>query len=536
MKKRAILYTRVSTDEQANSGYSLGVQYDQLVKYCEMNNIEIDNHFVDDHSAKTFNRPEFNKLLTYAKSKQKQIDYLLFVSWDRFSRNAPDAYEMLGRLQKMNIEPQAIMQPLDFNVPQSKIMLAIYLSLPEVDNDIRSQKIKDGIRGARKLGRWTSNAPIGYKNTRDDVNKPIIVPHPEKAPIVRWAFKEVAKGERAPNVIRLEVNAKGINVCKTSFYLMLRNPVYIGKVIVPASKDEPQLISTGIHEPLISDELFYKVQMTMDGKNKRINKRTSFRDRDELPLRGILSCSKCGKHVTGSGSKSRTGARHFYYHCLHCSKERYRADTVNKEMEDLLSAVYITEEVETLYNEIVQKEFTKVRENSKMDAKQMQQEVSKLEERKKKLQQTFLNDELSAQDYTELKQALEQRIMELKVEISENKEQKNGLLDEIKNGILTIPKLLESYRNSDVQEKKKLIGSIFPEKFVFKNNRIGTTELAEAFAMILNYSKGFKKQKSGQNKYFNCLSALVESEGFEPSSKQWFRMSSTCLFFDWFSS
>lgn len=72
---------------------------------------------------------------------------------------------------------------------------------------------------------------------------------------------------------------------------------------------------------------------TMDNKNKRINKRVSFRDRDELPLRGILSCSNCGKHVTGSASKSRNGNRYFYYHCLHCSKERFRAETVNQEME-----------------------------------------------------------------------------------------------------------------------------------------------------------------------------------------------------------
>ncbi len=516
MKKRAILYTRVSTDEQANSGYSLGVQYEQLVKYCEMNNIEVDNHFVDDHSAKTFNRPEFNKLLAYAKTKQKSIDYLLFVSWDRFSRNAPDAYEMLGRLNKLNIEPQAIMQPLDFGVPQSKIMLAIYLSLPEVDNDIRSQKIKDGIRGARKLGRWTSNAPIGYKNSRDEYNKPIIIPHPEKASIVKWAFEEVAKGERASNTIRMEVIKKGINVCKTSFYGLLRNSVYIGKVIVPASKDEPQLIAKGIHQPLISDELFYKVQLTMDNKNKRINKRVSFRDRDELPLRGILSCSNCGKHVTGSASKSRNGTRHFYYHCLHCSKERFRAETVNLEMEELLSTIHINEEVETLYNEIVENEFKQVSENNKQDAKQLQKELNKLEERKKKLQQTFLSDEISAQDYTELKQVLEQQITGLKVQISENKDQKDGLKEQIKDAILIVPKLLERYRNSSVQEKKKLIGSIFPEKFVFQDNKVRTTELNEVFALILNYTKGFTKQKSGQNDYFNHLSALVGNDGFEP--------------------
>lgn len=518
MKKRAIIYTRVSTDEQANSGYSLGVQYEQLLKYCELKEIEVVKHFVDDHSAKTFNRPEFNKLLTFAKTNRNAIDYLLFVSWDRFSRNAPDAYEMLGRLQKYDIEPQAIMQPIDFSVPQNKIMLAIYLALPEVDNDIRAQKIRDGIRGARKLGRWTCHAPIGYKNMRDEQNKPILVPHPEKAKIVQWAFEEVAKGERSPNVIRMDVVHKGIKICKTSFYTMLRNPAYIGKVVVPASSDEPQLITDGIHEPIVSDELYYRVQMTMDSKNKRINKRTSFRDREELPLRGILSCSNCGNHVTGSASKSRNGSYHFYYHCLHCSKERFRAETVNVEMEELLSAIHINEEVETLYNTIIEKELKQASDNKKMDAVQLQKELSKLEDRNKKLKKQFLDEEINAQDYSELKQTLDEMIAEIKVQISENKEQKDGLKQKIKNSIKIIPNLVERYRNSSVQEKKQIIGSIFPQKFVFQNGKVGTTELAESFGLILNNSKGFKNQKSGQNKYFTYLSALVEKMGLEPTT------------------
>lgn len=216
--------------------------------------------------------------------------------------------------------------------------------------------------------------------------------------------------------------------------------------------------------------------------------------------------------------KSRNGTRHFYYHCLHCSKERFRAETVNQEMEELLSTIHINEEVETLYTEIVEKEFKQASENNKLDAKQLQRELSKLEERRTKLQQTFLNDEISAQDYTELKQVLEQRIEELKVQINENKEQKDGFKEQIKNAILIIPKLLERYRNSTVQEKKKIIGSIFPEKFVFQNNKVRTTELNEVFALILNYTKGFTKQKSGQNDYFNHLSALVVPPGLEPGT------------------
>src|SRR3989338_402574 len=514
--KRAIIYTRVSTDEQANSGYSLGVQYDQLVRYCEQNNIEVVQHFVDDHSAKSFNRPQFNQLLQLAKAKYKSIDYLLFVSWDRFSRNAPEAYEMLERFKKYNIEVQAIMQPIDFSVPQNKIMLAIYLALPEVDNDIRSQKIKAGIRGAKKLGRWTSNAPIGYKNSRDELNKPIIVVNPEKAKIIRWVFEEIALGERAPNIIRMELPKKGVTVSKSSFYYLLRNPLYIGKMLVGATENEPQQIVDAIHEAIISEELFHSVQMLLDAKNKRINKHHSFCDRDELPLRGILSCSNCGKHVTGSASKSRNGTRHFYYHCLHCSKERYIADIVNEEMELYLSTIQIDEAVEVLYRIILVKEVQENASNSETKRVALTQELNKLEQRKKALQNLMLDGELNAHDYTELKSELDSRILEIKVNISDNKAKDSNFKEEIQKAVLMIPNLVERYRNSSVQEKQEIIGSIFPQKFVFKNNEVGTEKIDKSVALVLSNSKGFTENKKGQTKYFLSLSNLVVMDGIEP--------------------
>lgn len=515
--KRAILYTRVSTDEQANTGYSLGMQYSQLVKYCELNGIEIDKHFVDDHSAKSFDRPQFKELFTYAKAKQKQIDYVLFISWDRFSRNASDAYDMLAQFKKMNIEAQAIMQQIDFSIPQNKLMLAIYLTLPEVDNDLRALNIRKGIHGARKDGRWTSGAPKGYKMSRDEHNKPLLIPHPENAEKVRWAFEEVAKGLISPNEIRLELSKQGMYVSKSNFYTLLRNCVYVGKIIVPAYDGEPEYITNAMHEAIVSDLTFIKVQELLDEKAKRLKRKvTTFKDRDELPLRGLLVCSNCGKHVTGSASKSRNGSRHFYYHCLHCKQERFRAETVNEEMEHLLSVIEVTDEVETLYNTILEKELKQATKSSEADTAKLQQDLTRYEERKSKLKDEYFNEKISASDYTELKNELETRIDSIQVKLLERKEVKNGIKAQISNALKLIPNLLERYRNSSVQEKKEIIGSIFPEKFTFKNNEVGTTFLSESFALILNYSKGFRKQKSGQNKYYNCLSALVENIGLEP--------------------
>ena len=518
MMKRAVLYTRVSTDEQADRGYSLGVQREQLEKYCESKNIEILKHFVDDHSAKSFDRPQFKEFLNYAKANHKYIDYFLFVSWDRFSRNAPDAYEMLGRLKKWDIEAQAIMQPIDFSVPQNKVMLSIYLTLPEVDNDIRSQKVRSGMRGANKLGRWVRQAPIGYLNRRDELNKPIIVPA-ENAYLLREAFEEIAKGMRTLNDIRKEMWQKGFKVSRSNFSVMVRNPVYMGKILIPAYEDEPEQIVEGLHEGIISEELFNEVQIVISGRKKVLNKCNTTCQREELPLRGLLSCTNCGNHVTGSASKSKSGKKHYYYHCMHCGKERFRADTANAEMELLLGTIQIQYEVEELYNLILEKEMQGSIKTKAQQISIASQELAKLEERKSNLQKTFIAGQISPSDYSELKPIIDTQIMETKAKLNALKDDKSNWATELKNKLAIIPNVLELYRNSGLQEKKEILCSIFIGKFSFSNNKVGTPELDSMFRTILSYTGRFVEKKTGQTHYERSLSRLVIPKGIEPISK-----------------
>ena len=115
---RAIIYTRVSTDEQAERGYSLRHQEQRLRQYCELNGITVVDHYQDDASAKTFERPAFGRLLTYIKKHRREVDQLLFAKWDRFSRNAEAAYAMIRVLRDLGVEAQAIEQPIDLSVPK----------------------------------------------------------------------------------------------------------------------------------------------------------------------------------------------------------------------------------------------------------------------------------------------------------------------------------------------------------------------------------------------------------------------------------
>ena len=162
--RKAILYIRVSTDEQADKGYSQNHQEERLRKFCEINGYEVVSVYREDYSAKTFNRPRFNELLAFLKKNKNKANLLVFTKWDRFSRNTADAYGMISTLEKLGVESQAIEQPLDLGIPENKIMLAFYLAAPEVENHRRSLNVFVGMRRAKKEGRWMGTAPKGYNN------------------------------------------------------------------------------------------------------------------------------------------------------------------------------------------------------------------------------------------------------------------------------------------------------------------------------------------------------------------------------------
>lgn len=152
--RKADLYIRVLTDEQADKGYSQRDQEERLRKYCEIKGIPIRDVYIEDHSAKSFKRPEWQKYLSNLRKSRKNDSgtILLFTKWDRFSRNAGDAYQMINQLRTLGVTPEAIEQPLDLSIPENKIMLAFYLAAPEVENDRRALNIFHCMRRAKNQG------------------------------------------------------------------------------------------------------------------------------------------------------------------------------------------------------------------------------------------------------------------------------------------------------------------------------------------------------------------------------------------------
>ena len=512
--KRAVLMARVSSDEQAK-GYSLDMQMNDLITFCEKNSIIVVKSFREDHSAKTFNRPGFQDFLDFSKQNKGSIDCLLFTTYDRFSRNATEALNMIARLHRSGIEAVAIKQILDFSIPENKVLLNIYLTLPECDNDRRSMKVKEGLRGALKSGRWIGVAPKGYKNSRDDSNKPILTQN-EQASTIKELFETASEGISQVE-LRKSFAYKGLRLSKSNISVLLRNPVYMGKVIVPAFENELSYLVKGIHEPIISEDLFYKVQDILIGKIKKRNRPSMISSRDELPLRGLLLCSKCEKPLTGSPSRSKTGRKYFYYHCNYCRQIRYRADEANETMKHLLNGITPPEEVVNLYFEMLKDELKCKTIETQNQLKTCNEKILKLEERIRNLQDHLADKKIEPGEYSNLKSRYDSEIRNLKEEILSYNDNSRDLESLIERAVNKIKRLSILYDEVSPEKKKKLLSSIFPEKLYYENKKYRTQRINLAIQLFLNIHAGSKRKETGHVFDYLDMSCLVPGAGIEPA-------------------
>ncbi|WP_144915247.1 recombinase family protein [Mucilaginibacter frigoritolerans] len=513
--KVADLYIRVSTDEQAEKGYSQRSQEEVLTRYCSVKDIKIRSIIYEDYSAKTFKRPEWQKLLTTLKKKKGHTDLVLFTKWDRFSRNAGDAYQMINILKGYFVEPQAIEQPLDMFVPESKLMLAIYLAQPEVDNDRRALNTFYGMRRARKEGRWMGQALIGYENRVDERGNKFISPKEPNATIMKWVFEQLATGDFYIDQIWREARLKGLEMGRKNFWKVIRNPVYCGKIVIPKFKDEEAYLVSGQHEALISESLFNEVLEVLDGRRK--NNKVKIRSMDELPLRGYLICPKCGLMLSGSASKGKTKYFH-YYHCNSKCGVRFNAKTVNDKFIDLLKKHALNPAVCDLYKALIIEAYEQEVGQGKSELISYKKQLSEYHDKINKARDLLLSGDLDGADYKKIKNDCERQVSILEGKLFDLSGKTESIAPLLERALRNIAKLPELYQGADLEGKRYIVSSMFPEKLTFDGEEHRTLRMNEAICVFDTVKAVFEQKKDRKTGVKSDLRSKVTWERIELST------------------
>ena len=467
--KRAVLYTRVSTDEQADRGYSLSQQIKALEHYCQYNRIEVIHHFEEDFSGENFDRPKWKLLMSMVKAKKNCIDFVLFTKWDRFTRNNIFTYAVIDELQKMGITPNAIEQPLDLTIPESQYLLVMYITQGYVERANIKSRTKKGMMEAKRQGRWCGTPPLGYRYEKSEKtrNKPQLVITSPKAEFVKRAFELYSEGiysiPEVQIIVTKEFEGK-IKYSKQGFINLLSNRVYSGFIKVEKLRPEDDDFVIGIHDPIITDALFQKVSTLLRGR--KITKNIRVKGDERFQLRGFLTCTVCGKNITGSAVKKK---RFAYYHCQ--NGHRFKAEEANIKFERKLENIFqLDNALIVAYSNVLRDVFNENNGIVKKTIQNMDRRINEFTDRLDSVKSDYIDGKITGEMYAELKKDINSKINAWVVDRTTLDQNLKTDFEMYLDASLPVLKNLGLYyRTASLQLKRSLLKVLLDGKMTYEN-------------------------------------------------------------------
>jgi len=164
--KRAVVYTRVSTNEQSIEGVSLDMQESKAKSYCHLNDLFIKNIFSDIASGKTAKRPGLQDALESCKTG----DTLIVYSLSRLSRSVMDTLTIADDLTQRGIDFVSLSERIDTSTPAGRLVLTVLSAMSQWEREQLAERTHDALQTKRARGERTGAIPYGYQLAKDGIH------------------------------------------------------------------------------------------------------------------------------------------------------------------------------------------------------------------------------------------------------------------------------------------------------------------------------------------------------------------------------
>jgi site-specific DNA recombinase len=325
-QRLAAIYTRVSTTDQADKGYSLPTQLEACQAMAQQEGYTVpDTHvFVDDYTGTSLNRPQFTQLRDLVR--QRLVQAVFVHDLDRLSRKLAHQLVLSEEFDHAGVALRIVTMPDGAKTPEAQLLSNVRGIIAEYERAKILERTARGRAGRAKAGHVPGGRrTLGYVYVKHADKGAHYEVHPEEAALVQRIFQLYVEGGRAIHAIAALLTAEGIptpfdrkHAMTASVWHpatiahMLHNSAYIGTMYdgktqgLPGKRNPdkktrhrrvPREEWIAVTVPPIIDQATFEAAQVQLARNKSQSRRN--RKHEYLFIGGRLRCAQCGRAMTG---------------------------------------------------------------------------------------------------------------------------------------------------------------------------------------------------------------------------------------------
>jgi DNA invertase Pin-like site-specific DNA recombinase len=433
-KTNAIIYTRVSTKDQAETNTSLETQKKHCEFYAKNHGMTVVGYFGGTHeSAKNDDRKEFKRMLKFAK-QSSSVGHIIVYSYDRFSRTGTEAAQIIKNLLPYGIRVNAVTQEVDVSSASGKLHQSMLLIFSEFDNNIRKDKTITAMTDLLRKGYWLWTPPRGYTNNNKyqkaaewkiEIN--------EEGKLLKKAFQWKVNGAYSNAEICRKLSTMGMNLDERRLLEIFQNPFYAGILTTRLLPGEPV---EGKHPKIVSQADFLKIN---NCQSNHPEKHTQ--ENDELPLKQFTLCSACNTPLTGFEVKAK---RLYYYKCrtkgCNCNKS---AKQMHNQFQDELKSLQVDSKYLDIIRDVMIYTYDSVTHEIRDKETYVKKKLTELKNKLSTIEERYAIGEIDREIYQKFAPKYNSEIQQLEDEITNSTFSSSNLDFAIKKALDLSTKLSE---------------------------------------------------------------------------------------------
>ena len=477
------IYARVSTEDQAREGFSMGEQEERLIEYCKFKRYEVYKVYKDSGiSAKNDKRPAYQEMMQ--DMRDGKINVIVAFKLDRLTRSVYDVEKLMRQVNEYECEIDCMADESNTVTSNGRMVMRIITSVSQNEIEKCSERTKFGMVGAIEAGHIPIGKCLGFK--RDNKK---LVPDPLTKDVVVRIFNLYLEGnshQKISNILNEEKVLGRTNWLDSTIQKILSNELYKGDFVHGKRQKNPKYYENVV-EPIVSKETWENCQYQKK-RNARHYERTA-----TYLFTNKLKCSKCGSFLGGAASKKKSGKKYYYYKCEHC-KTYYNEEKI----EDLLLDAWILlQRQEELLNDYYTPFIKSKLENNTKD---YTNELRGLDKQMDRIKTAYIKGVMKLEDFDKEIKHIDYRKLELEKMIKEQKqyESLSFTIDDLiifedkqKIDLMTNPSnylnLMTNWFMLSRKEKQKIIFRYIDnielerngDNYIFKNIDLSTAYLSD---------------------------------------------------------